>query len=455
MAQNKKYIERPRRHRDESRVHRGQLQHRLRLRRIERLPARIDVQDLHPRRVAERGPLAQRDLQRLAPRRSRRSPTAATGNWSRRATTPRNDDGRSRRTNARRGHAWLGEHGLHGDGPAARPLRDQQTAQAFGVHRADGGRPADESRPIVLGTNEIAPVTMAAAFAGIANNGLTCTPIVIDRIVKSDGTEVTPPGDDLRAVGDPRGRARHGVRDAATFVSGGTATASEPGTGVPHIGKTGTTDNAKDTWMIGASTKVATAVWVGNVEGDANLRELSFDSGAAATAPSPRSGRAIMGSPTTSTAATRSPSPTPSAFKQVLVDVPDVRGDSRSRPRSRRSRPPASASTTAASRTPTSPQARSPAATRPGRLGRGATIRVFTSNGQAHHGARPHRHERAAGQGRARPGRPAHERRGGGEPDGHRRSSQDPAPRQPGEAQRRGHRDVRRRRRATQHRRNG
>ena len=69
-----------------------------------------------------------------------------------------------------------------------------------------------------------------------------------------------------------------------TFTSGGTAAASDPGTGIPHIGKTGTTDGAKDTWMIGASTKVATAVWVGNVTGDANLRELSFDSGAAATA---------------------------------------------------------------------------------------------------------------------------------------------------------------------------
>ena len=70
-------LERPRRHRDESRVHLGELQHRLRVRRIQRPPARIDVQGLHPRRVAERGPLphARRSTARAA--RSRRSPTAA------------------------------------------------------------------------------------------------------------------------------------------------------------------------------------------------------------------------------------------------------------------------------------------------------------------------------------------------------------------------------------------
>jgi membrane peptidoglycan carboxypeptidase len=53
---------------------------------------------------------------------------------------------------------------------------------------------------------------------------------------------------------------------------------------VPLIGKTGTTDGAKDTWMVGASTKVATVAAVVSVTGDANQRGLSFDSGQAATA---------------------------------------------------------------------------------------------------------------------------------------------------------------------------
>ena len=66
----------------------------------------------------------------------------------------------------------------------------KKTAEAFGMHRADGGRSAMNPSD-VLGTQEIAPVTMAAAFAGIANNGLTCTPIAIDKIVDvRDGEEI-------------------------------------------------------------------------------------------------------------------------------------------------------------------------------------------------------------------------------------------------------------------------
>jgi membrane peptidoglycan carboxypeptidase len=53
---------------------------------------------------------------------------------------------------------------------------------------------------------------------------------------------------------------------------------------VPVIGKTGTTDGNKDTWMTGASTKVATVVAVVSLTGDANQRTTFFDSGQAATA---------------------------------------------------------------------------------------------------------------------------------------------------------------------------
>ena len=40
------------------------------------------------------------------------------------------------------------------------------------------------------------------------------------------------------------------------------------------FGKTGTTDDAKDTWTMGSTTKVTTAVWVGNVTGRSNLRQV-------------------------------------------------------------------------------------------------------------------------------------------------------------------------------------
>ena len=45
----------------------------------------------------------------------------------------------------------------------------------------------------MIGTNEVAPLTMAVAFAGIANKGMTCTPIVIDKIIGPDGDELPVP----------------------------------------------------------------------------------------------------------------------------------------------------------------------------------------------------------------------------------------------------------------------
>jgi membrane peptidoglycan carboxypeptidase len=44
---------------------------------------------------------------------------------------------------------------------------------------------------------------------------------------------------------------------------------------VPLIGKTGTTDGAKDTWVIVSSTQAATVVWVGNIIGDFSIRNYS------------------------------------------------------------------------------------------------------------------------------------------------------------------------------------
>jgi membrane peptidoglycan carboxypeptidase len=107
----------------------------------------------------------------------------------------------------------------------------------------------------------------------MANNGVRCTPIAIDKVVKPDGSEIQVPKSNCRQAVDRQvaiaaNAALHGVITSGTM--GGDATAD----GVYEIGKTGTTDEAKDTWAVGASSKVATAVWVGSVTGFQNLREV-------------------------------------------------------------------------------------------------------------------------------------------------------------------------------------
>ncbi|MEA9999765.1 penicillin-binding protein [Cryobacterium breve] len=160
----------------------------------------------------------------------------------------------------------------------------RKTAEAFRMHRADE-TPLLESASSVIGTNEIAPLSMAVAFAGIANKGVTCSPIVIDRIVGPTGQDVPVPSSECAASVDPTVAA--GMAYAMRKVmTNGTGQQSNRGMvpQVPVIGKTGTTDGNKDTWMTGASTKVATVVAVVSLTGDANQRTTYFDSGQAATA---------------------------------------------------------------------------------------------------------------------------------------------------------------------------
>lgn len=152
-------------------------------------------------------------------------------------------------------------------------IRDM--AMRFGVHRADGTEllayPAS-----VLGINEIAPLTMAAAVAGIANKGIYCTPIAIDRVVvRETMTEMRVPKTLCTEAVSPEIAAAMTTAMSAV-INGGTGAASSTGDGTPLAGKTGTTDAAVHTWMTGFSSRVATAVWVGNVSGDVSLRKITL-----------------------------------------------------------------------------------------------------------------------------------------------------------------------------------
>ncbi|NQX30070.1 transglycosylase domain-containing protein [Microbacteriaceae bacterium VKM Ac-2854] len=167
----------------------------------------------------------------------------------------------------------------------------RSTAEAFGVHRADGAELVDYPSS-VLGVNEIAPLTMAVAYAGIANDGTTCTPVAIDKITDSSGNVVTPPASSCTA--SVTADVAHGMQYAMQRVmTSGTGVSSNPNDGIQHIGKTGTTDYAADVWTAGASKKASLAVWVGSIKGfddgsKMNLRTISItgDSGTVSAATS-------------------------------------------------------------------------------------------------------------------------------------------------------------------------
>ncbi|MFD1713808.1 transglycosylase domain-containing protein [Amnibacterium flavum] len=163
-------------------------------------------------------------------------------------------------------------------------IRD--TAASMGVHRADTGAVVDAATGEVgtgellknpadtLGTNEVAPLQMAGAFATIAANGVYCEPVAIERIVASDGTEVAVPPSECSQVLDPAVASTAAFALQSAFESGtGASSSSRLSPSAPTFGKTGTTDDAYATWMSGATTKAATVSGVYNVTGFVNQRE--------------------------------------------------------------------------------------------------------------------------------------------------------------------------------------
>ncbi|AGW42334.1 penicillin-binding protein [Leifsonia xyli subsp. cynodontis DSM 46306] len=150
-------------------------------------------------------------------------------------------------------------------------IRD--TAKAFGVHTATGTELAANPAS-VLGTNTIAPLTMATAFAGIANGGVTCSPIAIDKIIGADGKEVSAPTSKCEQSVDPSIAAAMSAAMQRVLVSPGTAAGMNT-TGKDMIAKTGTTDGNEQLWLVASTTGVAGAYWVGNVTGHQDMRRTT------------------------------------------------------------------------------------------------------------------------------------------------------------------------------------
>ncbi|WP_396289111.1 transglycosylase domain-containing protein [Curtobacterium sp. KT1] len=155
-------------------------------------------------------------------------------------------------------------------------IRD--VAKRLGVHLAAGGElpwnPAS-----LLGTESIAPLTMAAAYAGVANGGRYCAPVVIDQVTAPDGTELGgQPRTCSQAVSPQTAATAFEVMQGA--FRGGTASGGQTPDGTTLFGKTGTADAADQVWLVGGSSRAVTAYWQGNTDGGKhNLRYYSNGQG--------------------------------------------------------------------------------------------------------------------------------------------------------------------------------
>ncbi|QIM17977.1 PASTA domain-containing protein [Leucobacter coleopterorum] len=189
------------------------------------------------------------------------------------------------------------------------------------------------------GVDEIAPITMASAFAAFAGNGEVCTPMPIDRITDADDKDVAFTKSKCSEALSPEVAA--GVAYALQYtVNNGLARHAQSNIGTPHLAKTGTTDDVVDNWTVGASTKVATATWVGNAGPVcANPEDPSTCGRVTTQGFVGPSGNRLMEADQTIWPATMNvadakyggdafPEPSATSVQQTMVTVPDVKGKS-------------------------------------------------------------------------------------------------------------------------------
>src|SRR5690606_31770857 len=106
----------------------------------------------------------------------------------------------------------------------------------------------------------------ATAYAAFANKGVVCTPVAIAKIVGPDGKTIPAPKTTCtQAI--PENIANTIAYALQRVIQYGTAATANPHDGVPVLAKTGTTTHAYDNWLVTSSTEVASALWIGNVQG--------------------------------------------------------------------------------------------------------------------------------------------------------------------------------------------
>ncbi|SEI07580.1 Membrane carboxypeptidase (penicillin-binding protein) [Leifsonia sp. CL147] len=200
----------------------------------------------------------------------------------------------------------------------------KKDAEAFAVHTAKG-EPLSTNPSAVLGTNYIAPLTMATAFAGIANNGMTCTPIAIDKILDANGKDVKPPASSCTQSVEPAVANTMAKALMGPLQGGGTASGLNR-TGKDMLGKTGTTEYNDQLWLVAATTKVAGAYWVGNIQGHVDFRRVYPTHGESPASARVDVMRAMMTAAVAKYGGDRFPAAPDKLTRGVQVAIPDLTG---------------------------------------------------------------------------------------------------------------------------------
>jgi penicillin-binding protein 1A len=131
------------------------------------------------------------------------------------------------------------------------------------AHRLGIASKLEPNASIGLGTSEVSPLELTAAFAPFANGGLAIVPHVVTRVRTAGGRTLyrrTSPY--LGRIVDPRHVAMMNAMLQETLLTGTARKAELPNW--TAAGKTGTSQDFRDAWFIGYTGHLVAGVWLGN-----------------------------------------------------------------------------------------------------------------------------------------------------------------------------------------------
>ena len=141
--------------------------------------------------------------------------------------------------------------------------KEREMMRAMGLRKADGEPYGAYMSSVVLGADEASPVALAASYAVLPAGGKFCEPIPVASVTGYDNKKYA-----LKTAG-----CRDAIRGSVAYdaikilqgvLTGGTGRGiGGLSQGRPAAGKTGTSDESKQTWFAGFTAQRSVAVWYG------------------------------------------------------------------------------------------------------------------------------------------------------------------------------------------------
>jgi membrane peptidoglycan carboxypeptidase len=208
----------------------------------------------------------------------------------------------------------------------------QEMMTRMGLHRSSGEEMNPFLSEVTLGSGESSPMTVALSFATLAANGLHCDPYPVTEVTNMGGDTLMALEPACEQVVEP-----DIVAGANEMLSGvmedGTGRSFQLADGRVSAGKTGTTDRFVQSWFVGYTPQLATAVYVGrpdsNTEPMRNIRigDTSYERVYGSTIAGPIWKR-IMDDASAGMEKASFAKPGRDVLRGETVDVPDVAGRS-------------------------------------------------------------------------------------------------------------------------------